>query len=180
MQNNIMKNLVAVFIIPFIIVEFCFLVYSYCVYAQDINYLLDVKLNNKLLQARLVKVTERLDASLKIIRVETKEVTAYLCIDPRENRYKGITKSGSICRPSWSAAVHDIDIPMGSLVIIPSTGDVLEAQDTGNLIFRGNLDVAVASREEAVLRGRGNKTVIIITPRIYDLVKTYQKVALVN
>jgi len=93
------------------------------------------------------------------------EITAYLCVDTKEGRTSGITKSGEKCRPDWSVASWPKEIPFGSLIIDVENKKVGKVTDTGNLITKGKLDIAVNNRKEAVSKyGRKKRNVIVINP----------------
>ena len=107
-------------------------------------------------------MNSKLDEFRNAIQIKEMEITAYLCIDPMENRYKGITKSGIICKNNWSVASWTDEISFGSLVIDTKTWKVGEVTDTGNMIIRGTLDIAVKNRLQAINYGRENRNIIII------------------
>ena len=94
----------------------------------------------------------------KVMRVET---TAYLCVDEKERRLHGITKSGDLCEANWSAAVDPSVIPLGSLIYVPDLARWFIAHDTGNMIKGKMIDLAVDGREEAAFMGRHETEVII-------------------
>ncbi|MGI5839303.1 MAG: 3D domain-containing protein [bacterium] len=85
------------------------------------------------------------------------EVTAYAPLDPEAEAgmcYAGnprITASGALVQPGITAAAGP-DVPFGTKVWV--AGAMREVQDRGGRIGNGNIDICVATREEAFRIGR--------------------------
>lgn len=90
------------------------------------------------------------------------EATAYLCVDEKERRFHGITKSGDLCEANWSAAVDPTIIPLGSMIYVPSIDRWFVAHDTGSMIKGKAIDLAVDGREEALFMGRRDIEIIVV------------------
>lgn len=90
------------------------------------------------------------------------ETTGYLCIDPKEKRYHGITASGEPCIPGHSAAVDPEFIPLGSWIYVPAFGKWFKATDTGNMIKGMAVDLAVDDEFAARAIGRQTMNVFVV------------------
>jgi len=116
------------------------------------------------MRSREMEIEEGLDG-LRDRRKEIKSIaTAYLCVDPKEGRTHGITKSGRRCVPGRSAAVDPKVIPFGSLIYHPGLDRWFVAEDTGNLVKGTHVDFAVATRKKALQIGRKEVTLVILPP----------------
>lgn len=100
------------------------------------------------------------------VTFQTFEVTAYLAIDPYENRYHGITFSGVPAKPYHTVAVDIKVIAIGTWLYIDGLG-WRRAEDTGNMIIGKCLDVCVATRTEAMLFGRQPRKVWVPTAKLF-------------
>lgn len=86
---------------------------------------------------------------LRNINHEEYVVTAYLSIDSTEGRYSGLTSTGAIAKPCFTAAVDPTVVPINSWIWIEGLG-WRKAQDTGNVIEGKKIDLCVSTREEAI------------------------------
>lgn len=95
--------------------------------------------------------------------IEDCEITHYCC-EKREHicgTGDGITSTGVPVTPGWTCAVDPSVIPYGSEVLV-DYGDRVEfykAQDCGGSIIGNHIDLAVATHDEAVGKGRLTATV---------------------
>lgn len=112
----------------------------------------------------LNEVNELIEQFIEEFELEEMEVTAYAPLDPRAVEgicYEGdrlVTASGEPTEIGKTVAASE-EIPFGTLVYIEDVG-WREVQDRGGLIEKGDLDVAVATKEEALDFGRQTKKVL--------------------
>lgn len=104
------------------------------------------------LQQKLAAFKERETKLLRYIRHEQYTATAYLPVDPREGRYSGLTATGALAKPYFSAAVDPTVIPLNAWIWIDDLG-WWKAQDTGNAIRGKKIDLCLSEREEAMKFG---------------------------
>lgn len=85
---------------------------------------------------------------LRYVSHEEFIVTAYLPIDSAEMRYSGLTATGALAKPYFTVAVDPKVIPFNSWIWIDGFG-WWKAEDTGNAIKGGKIDLCLSTREEA-------------------------------
>jgi len=90
-------------------------------------------------------------------------VTAYLAIDEYENRFHGITFSGTPAKPYHTVAVDPSVIPLGAWLYIEGLG-WWKAEDTGNLIRGNRLDICLPTRSETQRWGVRKRRVWCLLP----------------
>ncbi len=101
------------------------------------------------LEQELAAFKERETKLLRYIRHEQYTATAYLPVDPREGRCSGLTATGALAKPYFSAAVDPTVIPLNAWIWIDGLG-WWKAQDTGNAIIGKKIDLCLSEREEAM------------------------------
>ncbi len=95
---------------------------------------------------------------------DTFVVTAYLAIDEYENRFHGITFSGTPAKPFHTVAVDPEVVPLGAWLYIEGLG-WWRAEDTGNMIKGNRLDICLPTRAEAIYWGKQSRKVWIAALR---------------
>lgn len=129
--------------------------------------LINSRIYNRTLEAKIQSLEDRLQAQAeKPVMAKgvsfPVETTGYLCVDPKENRFHGITKSGETCIPGYSAAVDPEFIPLGSWIYVPAFNRWFKAVDTGNLIKGMAIDLAVDDEFAARAIGRQVMDIIVV------------------
>lgn len=129
--------------------------------------LIDSRIERQRLETKIQLLEDKLEAQVeKPIMVKgdsiSVEATGYLCIDPKEHRYHGITASGEPCIPGYSAAVDPEYIPLGSWIYVPEFDKWFKAHDTGNMIKGMAVDLAVEDEFAARAIGRQTMTIFIV------------------
>jgi 3D (Asp-Asp-Asp) domain-containing protein len=116
------------------------------------------------LREQQAQLGRRMEAWLDEWAVDVWESSAYAPLDPRAKEgicYSGdpaVTASGAEVVPGVTAAAGP-DVPFGTLVRIRGAG-FREITDRGGRIRDGCIDLAVATREEALRWGRKNVKVV--------------------
>ncbi len=100
------------------------------------------------LEKELAGYKEREMKFLRRLAHEEYVATAYLPVDPREGRCSGLTATGALAKPYFSAAVDPTVIPLNAWIWIDGLG-WWKAQDTGNAIRGKKIDLCLSTREEA-------------------------------
>ncbi len=107
----------------------------------------------------------RMEAWLDEWAVDVWESSAYAPLDPRAKEgmcFVGdpcVTASGAEVVPGVTAAATSPDVPFGTLVRVEGAGWRV-VQDRGSRIGPGHIDLAVASRDEALRWGRNKVKVV--------------------
>lgn len=100
------------------------------------------------LQKELTVYKDREFILLRHIKHEEYVATAYLPIDHREGRHSGLTATGALAKPYFTAAVDPTVVPINSWIWIEGLG-WWKAHDTGNAIRGKRIDLCLCTREEA-------------------------------